>query len=41
MVDSDEEYERRNRDKFRHERNDYDQKDDRSRGQNRLVFAHF
>lgn len=35
MVDSDEEYERRNRDKFRHERNDYDQKDDRSRGQNR------
>lgn len=38
MVDSDDEYERRSRDKFRHERNDYDQRDERrSRDQNRFI----
>ncbi len=32
MADSDEEFDRRGRDKFRRERKDYDRRDDRSRG---------
>ncbi len=32
MADSDEEFDRRSRDKFRRERKDYDRRDDRSRG---------